>query len=120
MTFGPVHADARRDGKLTFVYLKHWTVVACAEFEEQVLESPEVIEALGADQPLYCAKLDGYANQRLARQWGVERLPGVVILDPGGVVLSCFSGAITEGEVLSAIRDAVASLSTASQRTRAP
>lgn len=102
------------------VYLKHWTVVACAEFEENVLKSPRVIEALGPDRPLYCVKLDGYADRRLARQWGVERLPGVVILDPVGEVLARLSGEITEEQLLAAVRGAIADLTNANQRARAP
>ncbi|MBU0617547.1 MAG: hypothetical protein KKI02_07505, partial [Planctomycetes bacterium] len=77
LTFEPVHADARRDRKLTFVYFRHWAVVACTDFEENALKSPEVLEALRPGGPLYCAVLDAYADRRLASEWGIEDPPGV-------------------------------------------
>jgi hypothetical protein len=120
LTFEPVHADARRDRKLTFVYFRHWAVVACTDFEENVLKSPEVLEALRPDGPFYCAVLDAYADRRLASEWRIEGPPGIAVLDPAGRVLVRLSGEITIEQLLAATRQAVEMFPAASQPARAP
>ena len=120
LIFEPVHADARRDNKLTFVYFRHWAIVACTEFEENVLKSPQVLDALRPDGAFYCAVLDAYADRRLASRWGVEDPPAVVILDPAGRVLARLNGEISIEELLAATQSAVEAFPTASQPARAP
>ena len=120
LVFEPVHAEARRDGKLTFVYFRHWAVVACTDFEENVLKRPEALEALRPNGPFYCAVLDAYADRRLASEWGIEDPPGVAILDPAGRVLVRLSGEITVEQLLAATRQAVEMFPAASQPARAP
>jgi len=120
LTFDPVHADARRDNKLTFVYFRHWAVIACTSFEENVLMSPRVLEALQSPGSFYAVVLDAYADRALARDWGIEDPPGVVVLDPKGRVLAVLSGKITIEELASALERAVAAYPAASQPARAP
>jgi hypothetical protein len=120
LVFEPVYADARRDQKLTFVYFRHWAVIACTDFEENVLKDPEVLEALRPDGSFYCAVLDSYADRRLARDCGVEGPPAVAILDPDGRVLARLSGKITVEQLLAAIRTALQAYPAASRPARAP
>lgn len=120
LTFEPVQADARRDHKLTFVYFRHWAVIACTNFEENVLKSPEVLQALRPNGPFYCAVLDAYADRRLAAEWGVEGPPAVVVLDPAERLLARLSGEITIERLLAAMQRAVEAFPTASQPAHAP
>jgi hypothetical protein len=120
LIFEPVHADARRDNKLTFVYFRHWAVMACTDFEENVLKSPAVLEALRPDGAFYCAVLDAYADRRLASDWGIEAPPGVVILDPTGRVLARLAGKITAEQLLAAMTGAIDAFPAATQPARAP
>jgi hypothetical protein len=120
LVFDPVYADAQRDQKLTFVYFRHWAVIACTDFEENVLKSPEVLEALRPDGPFYCAVLDAYADRRLASEWGVAGPPGVAILDPNDRVLARLSGKITVQQLLAAMQGAIEAFPAASQPARAP
>jgi hypothetical protein len=120
LMFEPVYADAQRDQKLTFVYFRHWAVVACTDFEENVLKSPEVLEALRPDGPFYCVVLDAYADRRLASQWGIAGPPGVAILDPNDRVLARLSGKITVQQLLAAMQGAIEAFPAASQPARAP
>ncbi len=119
-TFDPVHADSRRDQKLTFVYVRHWAVVACTEFEENVLKDPAVREALHPNGVFYCAVLDFALDRSLAEQWGIEAPPGVVILDPDNRILACLSGQISLGPLLEAIETAKNEFSPAAQPASAP
>jgi hypothetical protein len=120
LTFEPVHADARRDSKLTLVYFRHWAIVACTEFEENVLKSPQVLEALRPKGAFYCAVLDAYADRQLAGEWGIEGPPGVAILDPAGHVLERLSGEITIEQLVAALQRALEAFPAASQPARAP
>jgi hypothetical protein len=120
LTFEPVHADACRDQKLTFVYIRHWAMIACTNFEEDVLKSPEVLEVLRPGGAFYCAVLDAYADRRLASKWGVEGPPGVVILDPASRVIARLSGEITGEQLLAALRRAIEAFPAASQSARGP
>lgn len=114
-SFDPVHAESQRDQKLTFVYFRHWAVIACTDFEENVLKNPAVLEALKPTGPLYCAVLDFHWDRPLAEEWGVEAPPGVVILDPEGRVLARLSGETTVEELLESIQKAVDEFTPASQ-----
>jgi hypothetical protein len=105
-TFDPVHTAARRDGKLTFVYFRHWAVIACTEFEENVLKQPAVLEALQPAGPLYATALDFQWDRPLADRWGIEAPPAVVILDAEQRVLARLAGKITVGQLLEAIEAA--------------
>ena len=105
-TFDPVFADARRDGKLTFVYFRNWAVIACTEFEENVLKQPAVLQALQPTGPLYAAALDFQWDRPLADRWGVEAPPAVVILDSEERVLARLAGEITVEQLLEAIESA--------------
>ncbi len=121
LVFEPVHADARRDHKLTFVYFRHWAVLACTDFEENVLKMPEVRQALRPGGNYYCAVLDAYTDRALAEEWGVEGPPGVVILDPEERVLGRLSGEITVEQLLSMLRQATVTFSPGTtQPARAP
>ena len=120
LTFERVYADARRDQKLTFVYFRHWAVIACTGFEEDVLKSPEVLEALRPDGPFYCAVLDAYADRRLASDWDIAGPPGVAILDPNDRVLARLSGEITAEQLLAALQGAIEAFPAAGQPARAP
>jgi len=100
-TFDRVHAESRRDQKLTFVYFRHWAVTACTDFEENVLKDPAVLQAT-AD--LYSVPLDFHWDRPLAEEWGIEAPPGVVILDPEDRVLARLSGEITVSQLLEAIQ----------------
>jgi hypothetical protein len=119
-TFDPVHADSRRDQKLTFVYFRHWAVVACTEFEDNVLKDPAAREALQPNGVFYCAVLDFALDRSLAEQWGIEAPPGVVILDPDNRVLARLSGQISLGQLLEAIETAKNEFSSAAQPASAP
>jgi len=116
-TFDPVHAEARRDEKLTFVYLRHWSVVACTDFEENVLKDPAVREAT-ADY--YCVPLDILWDRPLADQWRIAEPPGVVILAPDGRVLARLTGEITKDGLLAAIQTARDEYTASTQPARAP
>lgn len=102
-TFDRVHAEGQRDGKLTFVYFRHWSVVACTTFEEDVLKEPAVLQATAA---LYCVPLDFHWDRPLADRWGIPEPPGVVILDPEGRARARLSGEISVEQLLDAIRTA--------------
>ena len=103
LTYGPVQADAQRDGKLTFVYLRNWMMPACTRFEENVLKAPEVLHAL---DDMYCVVLDFYQDRPLADKWGVATPPAIVILDLERRVLARASGDVTAAELLGAIATA--------------
>lgn len=114
-TFDPVYNEAKRDHKLTFVYFRHWSVIACTNFEENVLKSQAVLDALRPSGPFYCVVLDAYVDRAIAREWGVTEVPGVVILEPEGRILSILTKEISTEQLLAALQSAVASYPTASQ-----
>ncbi len=120
LIFEPVHADAQRDQKLTFVYFRHWAVIACTDFEENVLKDPAVLHALRPDGAYYCVVLDAYADRQLAKDWGIEEPPGVAILDPEDHVLARLSGEISVEQLLAVIQEAVEAFPVASQPARTP
>jgi hypothetical protein len=113
--FDAVFADARRDSRLTFVYLRNWYMPECTEFENSVLNAPEVIEAT-AD--CYCAKLEYDWAQSYAQRWNVPKPPAVVILDPEGRVLERVVGPVDVPGLLEALQNAHAQL--AAQTETAP
>lgn len=119
-TFEPVHLDARRDQKLTFVYFRSSFSVACTNFEENILKSPPVLEALRPTGAFYCTVLDAYPDRALAQDWGVDKIPGVVILDPESRIVSKLTGEITAEQLLAALHDAVQAYPAASQPHRTP
>ena len=119
-TFEPVHVDAKRDQKLTLVYFRHWSVIACTNFEENVLKSPPVLEALRPTGSYYCAVLDAYTDRALARKWGVDAIPGVVILDPDSRMIAKLTGEITVEQLLAVLNQAVSAYPPASQPHRSP
>ena len=45
-TYDLVHSSARRENKLTFVYLRSWTLVECTNFEQNVLKAEPVRDLL--------------------------------------------------------------------------
>ena len=110
-TFEPVFRQSRADGRLTFVYFRNWAMVECTDFEETVLKDPAVLELLRPDGMFYCVPLEFYWDRPLARKWGVERPPAVVILAPSGRVLAKLSGEITTEQLLSALHEAQAAAS---------
>lgn len=119
-TFEPVHSDATRDGKLTFVYFRHWAVIACTEFEENVLKQPAVLQALHPSGPFYATVLDFQWDRPLANRWGVDSPPAVVILDDQERVLTRLSGQITVEQLLKAVRAAGGSTAPETQPERGP
>lgn len=100
--------EAQKRDQLVFVYLRHWTSVACTEFEDQVLSDPAVLDATAG---LYCIPLDITWDRELAEQWGVLEVPAVVIFSPDGRQLAALSGTITLRQVLDAIATAKAQVS---------
>lgn len=102
-SFPPVLELAKSEHNLTFVYFRHWSVVACTNFEEHVLKDPRVRKAVDALCPV---PLDFVLDHSLAKQWGIESVPGVVILDTQGRVVSTLIGSITADELLNAIEAA--------------
>ena len=119
-TFDRVHAESRRDQKLTFVYFRHWALVACTDFEENVLKDPTVLELLQPDGVFYCAVLDFLLDRPLAEEWGIEAAPGVVILDPKGRVLARLSGEISVERLREAIQTARDEFAADTQPQRVP
>ena len=116
-TFERVHEQSRRDHKLTFVYFRHWSVIACTDFEEDVLEDAAVRKAT-AD--LYCVPLDFHWDRTLADEWDVQEPPAVVILDPRRRVMASRSGAISVKELLEMIESARREFASATQPTSVP
>lgn len=88
---------------LRMVYFRHWAVVACTQFENNVLMAPEVLQAT---RPLYCVVLDYRVDQALATQWGVQEPPGLALLSPQGALLASDSGSMDKARVLELIRKA--------------
>ena len=121
LVFEPVHADARRDHKLTFVYFRHWAVIACTNFEESVLKTPEVRHLLRPEGNFYCVVLDAYTDRALAEEWGVPGPPAIVVLDSEERVLRCLSGTITVEQLLNLLREVENTFSSkTTQPARAP
>jgi hypothetical protein len=116
-TFDSVHAESRQDQKLTLVYFRHWSVIACTEFEDNVLKDPRVLE-VSAD--LYCVPLDFNWDRPLAEEWGITELPGVVILDPEERILARLSGDISVEKLLDAIAEAQSQFAPASKSSGVP
>ncbi len=100
--------EAQKRDQLVFVYLRHWTSIACTKFEDQVLSDPAVLEAT---RDLYCVPLDITWDRELAQQWGVLEVPAVVIFSPDGRQLATLSGTISLRQVLDAIVTAKAQVS---------
>lgn len=99
-TYEPVHADAQRDNKITFAYFRHWSVVACTDFEEKVLKNPA---ALGATRSFYCVPLDILIDDKLATSWNIKEPPAVVLVSPDGKVLETLTGRISVDQLLTAM-----------------
>ncbi len=106
--FSQAMREAQKRDQLVFVYLRHWTSIACTRFEEQVLSHPAV---LSATRELYCVPLDLTWDRELARQWGVREVPAVVIFSPDGRQLATLSGSIKLRQLLDAIATAKAQVS---------
>ncbi|MBN2447064.1 MAG: hypothetical protein JXO22_10075 [Phycisphaerae bacterium] len=106
-TFSDVQELSRTEGKLTFVYLRDWTSLACTEFEDTVLLDPDV---LAATADLNCVPLqwDTLVDMPLAEMWGIERVPAFVILDSRGRMLQSGQGDVTRERLLEAITRAKA------------
>jgi hypothetical protein len=119
-SFAPVLAESQRDQKLTFVYFRDWAVVACTDFEENVLKHPAVLEALRPNGAFYCVPLQFTWDRPLAEQWGVELPPAVVIVDPEERLLLRLSGEISVEQLLDAIEAAKEEFPAATQPARAP
>lgn len=119
-TFEPVYAESRRNDKLTFVYFRNWAVTDCTQFEENVLKTPEVRQALNSDGVFYCAVLDFLWDRPMADRWGIESPPGVVILTPDGRVLAHLSGKISAEALLDAIQSAKSEFLAATQPASVP
>jgi hypothetical protein len=116
-TFEHVYADSQRDQKLTLVYFRHWSVIACTDFEENVLKNPEVLEAT---KDLYCVPLDFRWDRPLADQWNIELPPGIVILAPDERVLASLYGEISLEQLLEAIQAAKSEFAPAPQPAEGP
>lgn len=108
--YEPVHQDALRDNREMFVYFRHWALVECTRFEEEVLKNPQVLEAT---KNFYCVPLQIDWDDARAERWGVDSAPAVVILTPQEQVLARLKHPITAAELLKAMQDARA-------RTSAP
>jgi len=102
-TFDRVYEASEREGKLTFVYFRHWAVVECTEFEERVLKQPNV---RAATEGLNCVPLDVILDRNLAESWHVTTVPAVVILGPAKHVLAMREGKITAEQLLADIERA--------------
>lgn len=101
--FESVHADARRDNRLTFVFLRNWYMVECTEFEEHVLNTQPVRDLL-ADT--YCVKIEYDRSEPLIKRWNVGEPPAFVIVDPKGEVVARNGAARTLDAAVEAIRQA--------------
>lgn len=111
-----IAADAR--GQLVFVYLRHWAVPACTQFEEQVLKDPTILEQT---KSMYCLVVNFSADRHLADAWGIAEPPGVVFMTADGRVLRVLNGFTTVQGLLDAISEARAKLANpASRRTDVP
>lgn len=115
--FDPVHADAQRDHKLTFVYFRNWAVPACTRFEENVLKDPAILQAVAE---LYCAVLDFHMDRQLAEDWGIAAPPGVAVVDPDRRILARLSGEVSAAELLAAIQTAKDEFAPSLQSTPVP
>lgn len=101
--YEPVLAQSREENKLTLVYFRSWYLVACTEFEENVLKKPEVISAT---TDLNCVALDFDWDRPLADAWDIREAPAVVIVDPEERVLGAAMGQITLETLLEIILEA--------------
>lgn len=98
--FEDVHPRAVRDNRLTFVYFRDWWSQDCTDFEENVLKQSAV---LAATTDMVCIPLDFSWDARRAADWGIDRTPGFVIVDPAGNVLEMGAGPTNTEELLAAI-----------------
>lgn len=101
--YEPVHTQSREENKLTLVYFRSWYLVACTEFEENVLKKPEVIRAT---TDLNCVALDFDWDRPLADAWDIREAPAIVIIDPEERVLGAATGQITLETLLEIILEA--------------
>lgn len=67
-----------------FIYFRTASVVACQDFETQVLAQPAIGSALSGFVPVY---LDPTRNETLAEKLGVYRVPAIVLVSAEGAVL---------------------------------
>lgn len=100
LLYDAVHADARRDGRPTFTYLRAWYLPACTRFEDTILKDPEIV---AASDGFYAALIEFDSARHLTDQWGVQRPPAVVILDPESNVLAKLEGDISKAALLAAM-----------------
>jgi hypothetical protein len=98
-----VPALASREGKVVFVYFRHWALPECTRFEEQILKAPAVLTEL---RDLYCVVLQIDWDRPLAERWGVGDPPSFVVLDPAGNVLATGSGTMSVTSAVDTIQQA--------------
>lgn len=105
LEFNSVHANSRREQKLTFVYMRSPYLVECTRFEDAVLLDPAVRGVLyGGDfNPV---ALDFSWDWRLAERWGLERPPAYAVVGPDDELLAHGFGEITVAQLLEALNRA--------------
>jgi hypothetical protein len=101
-SYDPVRADAARDAKPMFVYLRSWASVESTRFEESVLNLPEVRTALA---PFYSVVLEYSADRERAEKWGVQKPPAAVFLGASGEVTRALGADLSKATLLDAIRE---------------
>lgn len=114
--FEAVHADARRAGALTLVYVRAWYSVACTQVEESVFNQPAM---KAATRGMACAQLelDWADNRRIAERWGIDTVPAYVIVNADGQVVAREVRTFSLESVLAAIGRARQGLATAPATT---
>jgi len=103
--FEQVFQDAKRDNRVTLVYLRTWSSVECTRFEDGVLNTPAVRAAV---KDVYCVALEILVDEKLAERWNVAGPPAVVLISSSGEVLSRLSGEITAAQLIDAVQRALA------------
>ena len=98
-----VQVRARAEDKPVFAYFRCWYLVACTQFEEQVLLDPEV---LAQTDLMICVPLNFDYDKPLADKWRLGAAPAYVILAPDGRLLARDQAPITRDDMLAGFRAA--------------
>ena len=95
-------AEAAQRGKPILVYFSADWCPGCRLFSNTVLSEDRVAAALSERVVAYRAPLDtpDSSGQTLARRWGIEAIPAMVITDASGDPLSGYAGGLNEDEFL--------------------
>jgi hypothetical protein len=115
--FPPAYEESRQTGEPLFVYFHDWASPRSMVFEDEVLLDPAV---LAETQNFLCVVLQWNtpSDQPIARELGIEALPGVALVGAERRVLASLDGEISMEELLDAMRGARDRLR--DERLRAP